>query len=231
MKWAKLADWLNFFVKKYLIDVATSSVLKALGLAGGFWTWLVGLAVKLGWKKADKEIQSQARLADRTQSDKEIREEYLNKIEGGASEEELIESGYIRRKGVFKKEKVTSRPFHFISSDGFHMYVGKNNFQNDELTFRFADNGDWWFHAKGFPGSHVIVKSGGKEMPDKTFEEAGRLAAYFSKARNQEKVEIDYVEKKHVKKPGGSKPGFVVYYTNYSMMIDADISGIETVQS
>ena len=145
--------------------------------------------------------------------------------------EELIESGYIRRKGAFKKEKITSKPFHFISSDGFHMYVGKNNFQNDELTFHFADNGDWWFHAKGFPGSHVIVKSGGKEMPDKTFEEAGRLAAYFSKARNQEKVEIDYVEKKHVKKPGGAKPGFVVYYTNYSMMIDANISGIETVQS
>ena len=92
MKWAKLADWLNYFVKKYLIDVATSSVLKALGLAGGFWTWLVGLAVKLGWKKADKEIQSQARLADRTQSDKEIREEYLNKIKEGASEEELIKS-------------------------------------------------------------------------------------------------------------------------------------------
>ena len=92
MKWAKLAYWLNFFVKKYLIDVATSSVLKALGLAGGFWTWLVSLAVKLGWKKADKEIQSQARLADRTQSDKEIREEYLNKIKEGASEEELIAS-------------------------------------------------------------------------------------------------------------------------------------------
>lgn len=91
MKWAKLADWLNYFVKKYVIDLATSSILKALGLAGGFWTWLVGLAVKLGWKKADKEIQSQARLADRTQSDKEIREEYMEKIEGGASEKELIE--------------------------------------------------------------------------------------------------------------------------------------------
>ena len=92
MKWAKLAQALNAFVKKYLIDVATSSVLKALGLAGGFWTWLVGLAVKYGWKKIDKEAQSAARLADRTKTDKEIREEYQNKIKEGVSEEELIES-------------------------------------------------------------------------------------------------------------------------------------------
>lgn len=143
--------------------------------------------------------------------------------------EELIESGYMRRKGGTKKVKITSKPFHFISSDGFHMYVGKNNYQNEELTFQFANGNDWWFHAKGIPGSHVVVKNGGKEMPDSTFEEAGRLAAHFSKSRGQEKVEIDYIEKKHVKKPGGSKPGFVVYYTNYSMMIDSDISGIKQV--
>lgn len=143
--------------------------------------------------------------------------------------EELIESGYMRRKGGTKKTKITSKPFHFISSDGFHMYVGKNNYQNEELTFQLASGNDWWFHAKGIPGSHVVVKNGGKEMPDATFEEAARLAAHFSKARGQEKVEIDYIEKKHVKKPGGGKPGFVVYYTNYSMMIDSDISGIQQI--
>lgn len=140
--------------------------------------------------------------------------------------EELIESGYIHRKGSNKKVKITSKPFHYISSDGFHMYVGKNNFQNEELTFKFANGGDWWFHAKGMPGSHVIVKTNGEELPDSTFEEAARLAAYYSKGKGQEKVEIDYVERKHVKKPNGSKPGFVVYYTNYSMMIDCDISAI-----
>ena len=75
--------------------------------------------------------------------------------------EELIESGYIRRKGGAKKVKVTSRPFHYISSDGFHIYVGKNNYQNDELTFKFATGNDWWFHAKGIPGSHVVVKTNG----------------------------------------------------------------------
>ena len=143
--------------------------------------------------------------------------------------EELIESGYIRRKGGTKKAKVTSRPFHYISSDGFHMYVGKNNYQNDELTFKFATGNDWWFHAKKKAGSHVIVKTEGQELPDRTFEEAARLAAYYSKGREQDKVEIDYIQKKHVKKPAGAKPGFVVYYTNYSMMIDSDISAIEQI--
>lgn len=140
--------------------------------------------------------------------------------------EELIESGYIRRKGGTKKAKITSRPFHYVSSDGYHIYVGKNNYQNEELTFKFASGNDWWFHAKGIPGSHVIVKSGGEELPDRTFEEAAKLAAYYSKAKGQDKVEIDYTEKRNIKKPGGGKPGFVIYHTNYSMSIDSDISGI-----
>ncbi len=144
--------------------------------------------------------------------------------------EELIAYGFIKRKGNSKKTKITSKPFHYLSSDGYHMYVGKNNYQNDELTFKFATGGDWWFHAKGMPGSHVIVKAdGAEELPDRTFEEAGRLAAYYSKGRPQEKVEIDYIQKKHVKKPAGAKPGFVVYYTNYSLMIDSDISKIEKI--
>ena len=141
--------------------------------------------------------------------------------------EELIGSGYMRRKFTKKKVKIKNAPLHYLSSDGFHMYVGKNNFQNDELTFGFAVGNDWWFHVKDAPGSHVIVKSNGAELPDRTFEEAGRLAAYYSKARGGEKVEIDYVEKKHVKKPKGAKPGFVVYYTNYSLIIDSDISQIQ----
>ncbi len=144
--------------------------------------------------------------------------------------EELTESGYIRKKSGTKKQKVTSRPFHYISSDGFDIYVGKNNYQNDELTFKLASGNDWWFHAKQMPGSHVVVRLGNAEdLPDRTFEEAARLAAYYSKGRGQEKVEIDYIQKKHVKKPSGAKPGFVVYYTNFSMAIDSDISGIRLV--
>lgn len=144
--------------------------------------------------------------------------------------EELSQAGYIRRRQQKKKAKILSRPLHYISSDGYHMYVGKNNLQNEELTFHFASGNDWWFHAKGVPGSHVILKSGGDEVPDRTFEEAGRLAAYYSKNRGNEKAEIDYIEKKHVKKVNGSRPGFVIYHTNYSLVIDSDISGIEEVK-
>ena len=152
-------------------------------------------------------------------------EDDLNQIK-----EELIGAGYVRRKFTKQKTKINSKPFHYISSDGYHMYVGKNNIQNDELTFNFATGNDWWFHAKGCPGSHVIVKTNGDELPDRTFEEAGKLAAYYSKNRGSEKVEIDYIEKKHVKKPKGAKPGFVVYYTNYSLIIDSDISGLQIIE-
>ena len=144
--------------------------------------------------------------------------------------DELIEYGFIKKGKGSKKQKVKSKPFHYISSDGFDMYVGKNNYQNDELTFKLATGNDWWFHAKGMPGSHVVVKSRGDELPDSTFEDAARLAAHYSRGRGQEKVEIDYTEKKNVKKPGGGKPGFVVYYTNYSMMIDSDISALKQIE-
>lgn len=141
--------------------------------------------------------------------------------------EELRESGYIKKRGAReKKARITSKPLHYISSDGFHMYVGKNNLQNEELTFNFATGNDWWFHAKDIAGSHVILKSGGENIPDRTFEEAAALAAYYSKGRDNDKVEIDYIEKKHVKKVPQAKPGFVIYHTNYSMVAKPDIKNI-----
>lgn len=184
--------------------------------------------------KLKRTFEALTGFVKETKEETEHLESVMNALEIAEKEEdlvqikeELIQSGYIRYKGNRKKARITSKPFHFISSDGFHMYVGRNNLQNEEITFQLAQGNDWWFHAKGIPGSHVIVKSGGKEMPDRTFEEAGRLAAHFSKARGQEKIEVDYIEKKHVKKPSGAKPGFVVYYTNYSLLIDADISRIQ----
>ena len=122
-----------------------------------------------------------------------------------------------------------SRPLHFISSDGYDIYVGKNNYQNDELTFKVATGNDWWFHAKQMPGSHVIVKCNGEEPPIRTFEEAASLAAYFSKGKGADKLEIDYTQKKNIKKPNGSKPGFVIYYTNYSLVASSHIEGIRCV--
>ena len=145
--------------------------------------------------------------------------------------EEMAQAGYVKRnvrkKG--RKEKIVSEPYRFRSSDGFEILVGKNNLQNDRLTFRIAENADIFMHAKNMPGSHVIIRTGGREVPDRTYEEGGALAAWFSEGRNSEKVEIDYVKKKEVKKPAGAKPGFVVYYTNYSLMAVPDISAIERI--
>ncbi len=157
-----------------------------------------------------------------TSLDIAVSEEDLTQIK-----EELTQFGYIKKKHTGKKAKMKSKPFHYLSSDGFHIYIGKNNFQNDELTFKTATGNDWWFHAKGMPGSHVIVKTNGEELPDRVFEEAGQLAAYYSRGRGNEKVEVDYLQKKNVKKPNGSKPGFVVYYTNYSLVASPDISGLK----
>lgn len=174
-------------------------------------------------KETKTEIQHLESVS--TSLDIALQEEDLAQIK-----EELTQAGYIRRKYTSgKKARITSKPFHYVSTDGFHIYVGKNNFQNEELTFKFAVGNDWWFHAKGIPGSHVIVKSEGKELPDRVFEEAGQLAAYYSKGRDADKVEIDYIERKHVKKPSGTKPGFVVYHTNYSLIAAPKLPG-EAVQ-
>lgn len=154
-----------------------------------------------------------------------VKEEDLVEIK-----EELMEFGFVKKRPYgSKKPKITSRPYHYISSDGFHIYVGKNNYQNEEVTFKVAGGGDWWFHAKSIPGSHVVVKTEGKELPDRVFEEAGALAAYYSKGRGNEKVEIDYIQRKHVKKAAGGAPGFVIYHTNYSLMAEPKLD-LEEVQ-
>ncbi len=148
-----------------------------------------------------------------------------------AIKDELTTSGFIRKHAAKKGVRTAkSKPFHYKSNDGFDIYIGKNNLQNEELTFKVANGGDWWFHAKGIPGSHVIVKTEGGELSDSTFEEAARLAGYYSRGRDSEKLEIDYLQRKNVKKPNGSAPGFVVYYTNYSMTIHPDISGIPFIE-
>lgn len=158
----------------------------------------------------------------------------VNEADLAAIKRELTDAGYIRAHGSSgknknKRKEPVNKPIHYISSDGYDIYVGKNNYQNDELTFGYQGAGDWWFHSKGIAGSHVILRSKGTDIPDRAFEEAAAVAAYYSKGRESGKVEIDYTELKNVKKPKGSKPGFVVYYTNYSMVADADISTVKEV--
>ncbi|EIC96869.1 fibronectin-binding protein [Lachnoanaerobaculum saburreum F0468] len=134
--------------------------------------------------------------------------------------QELVDFGYIKKHSSSKKQKITSHPYHYISSDGYDIYVGKNNYQNEELTFKVATGNDWWFHAKGIPGSHVILKSNNEEeLPDRAYEEAASLAAFYSKAKDADKVEVDYIQKKNIKKVAGAAPGFVIYHSNWSMVV------------
>lgn len=149
---------------------------------------------------------------------------------------ELSERGFIKKSYDKKNKKVVNKPLHYVMYDEYDIYVGKNNLQNEEVTFKMANGNDWWFHAKGVPGSHVIVKSRNAnpatewDMPDEVFEAAACLAAVYSKNGGQEKAEVDYIRKKHVKRPGGGEAGFVVYYTNFSMMIETNLQRFALTQ-
>ncbi|NLL82233.1 MAG: fibronectin/fibrinogen-binding protein [Tissierellia bacterium] len=127
--------------------------------------------------------------------------------------EELIEEGYLKRntKQTKIKKQKDSTPHHYLSSDGFHIYVGKNNKQNDYLTMKFANKNDLWLHVQNMPGSHVIIKLEGNNIPEATLNEAALLAAYFSRGKNGNHIPVDYSEKKNVRKPKNAKPGMVVY--------------------
>lgn len=142
--------------------------------------------------------------------------------------DELIKTGYIKSKVKNKKDKKdkkdsnvsTTKPYEFISSDGFKIFVGKNNKQNDYLTLKMASNDDIWMHTKNIPGSHVIIKSEGKEIPENTIKEGAILSAYYSKARMSSKVPVDYTIRKNIKKPNGAKPGMVIYETNSTIYVN-----------
>lgn len=142
--------------------------------------------------------------------------------------EEMIQKGFLRKTPGKKEKKKKVKPMHYRFMN-YDIYVGKNNLQNEELTFGIATGNDWWFHAKAVPGSHVVVRAEFEnqaeewDMPDEVFEAAAALAAKYSKNGEQDKVEVDYLRKKKVKKPSGANPGFVVYYSNYSMTISPDI--------
>lgn len=158
-----------------------------------------------------------------------------------AIRDELVEFGYMKnhvargqgvkgrpgKQGKNKSGRKVSAPFCYETEDGFTIYVGKNNYQNDELTFKLANGADWWFHAKDCPGSHVVLKTEGREVPDRVYELAAGAAAFYSKNRENDKVEVDYLERRNVKKPNGAKPGFVVYYTNYSMVAVPSLEGLK----
>lgn len=135
--------------------------------------------------------------------------------------EELAEQGYLKLRHSKKKKKpVKPEPERYISSTGIAISVGKNNKQNDMLTFKIAKRTDIWLHTKDIPGSHVVIHS--SEPDETTLREAATLAAYFSKARESSSVPVDYTDIRQVKKPNGAKPGFVIYFEQKTLYIDPD---------
>jgi len=144
--------------------------------------------------------------------------------------EELTEQGYLKEKKKNGKKK-TKRPQVelFVSSEGYPIYVGKNNRQNEYLTHRLASSQDTWMHTKEIPGSHVVIKA--KEFGDQTLREAAMLAAYYSKAKHSSQVPVDYTLIKYVKKPNGAKPGFVIYDHQKTVYVTPDESLVKRLQT
>ena len=135
---------------------------------------------------------------------------------------ELEETGYIRRRRARgqKPPKFKAAPRKHTTTDGFTVLVGRNNRENDVLTLEMAAKGDYWLHTKDIPGSHVILRSEGREISDTAILEAARLAALYSKAKNSENVPVDYVPIRYVKKPSGAKPGKVIFTHNRTVYVD-----------
>ena len=194
------------------------------------------------FKRYNKAKRTLAALEEQTAAnDEELAylETVLNSVNNCENEQdikeirkELRDQGYIKKDGSKKDRKTgkKSAPLHFVSSDGFDIFVGKNNTQNDELTLKTAHSTDIWFHTKNIPGSHVIVISRGMDVPDATLTEAATLAAYYSKAQESSMVPVDYTPRKNVHKPNGAKPGFVIYTTNKTAYITPSKDAVERIK-
>lgn len=137
--------------------------------------------------------------------------------------EELSETGYLKRVSLPRKKKGGElNPFRFISSDGYRIYAGRNNKQNDVLTLKTAYKDDLWLHTQKIPGSHVIIECAGKEPPPRTITEAAIICVYYSRARDSNKVPVDYTRVRYVKKMPGGKPGMVTYINQKTTFADSD---------
>ncbi|MBR6702008.1 MAG: DUF814 domain-containing protein, partial [Clostridia bacterium] len=136
---------------------------------------------------------------------------------------ELSQQGYLKNKN--RKKQIKTKPLppmEYISDDGYRILVGRNNIQNDILSFKTADKSDSWFHTQKFPGSHVVVIGNGDILPELTCRQAAVIAASNSSARESSQVAVDYTEVRQLKKPAGSKPGKVIYHTYNTMWVTPD---------
>ncbi len=174
-------------------------------------------------KKAREVLTEQIQIWERELEYLDSVETFLGKAE---CEDDLIEirdelyrSGYASRLRGYKPPKaIKPRPMRFVTSGGYPLIVGRNNVENDIITFKMAEKCDIWFHTKGVPGSHVIMQTGGEEPSERDYTEAAAIAAHYSKATG-DLVAVDYTAVKNIKKPQGAKPGFVIYKTNYTAYV------------
>ena len=201
------------------IDIPLSEVLSPQENAAKFYKDYARM------KTAEKELTHQLELGERELS---YLQSVLEELDRAQSEQELEEirqelqqGGYLRGENGKKKIKQSRlSPMRFESTDGFAIYVGRNNRQNDELTFKLARKDDIWLHVQKRHGSHVIIASAGAAVPDDTITEAAQLAAFYAETAQGQNVAVDVTPVKQVKKPNGGKPGMVVYYTYRTVIAD-----------
>lgn len=143
---------------------------------------------------------------------------------------ELAETGFLKRKSFKSKNEKALKPMEYESTEGFKIFVGRNNVMNDKLTLKTAKNYDLWFHVKDTAGSHVVVQNDGREFTDKVIREAALLASYNSKAGHSSNVPVDYTIIKNVKKPAGAKPGMVIYDDYKTEFVTPNMEEIERIK-
>lgn len=191
------------------------------------------------YHKYDKLKRAQALLREQIQQCKD-NIQYLSSIDASLQasatlseiaeiKAELIAGGYLHEKMKKKNQDKPSKPFCFTSPDGHEILVGKNNYQNDKLTFKTASFNDLWLHVKDIPGSHVILRLSGSEPTEENILLAAALAAHFSKAAASSKVPVDYTYCRYVKKPSGAKPGFVNFTNQKTLYITPDTDDLALV--
>ena len=174
-------------------------------------------------KKAKTELAKQIEISKNELGYISTVFDALTKAEGESDllqiRNELYQSGYASRMKNYSVQKTQApKPLKFVTSGGYTVYCGKNNTQNDYITTKLAEKTDWWFHIKNLPGSHVLMKCNGEEPSERDFTECAEIAAYYSKGEG-DNIEVDYTLAKHVKKPAGAKPGYVIYHVNWSAIV------------
>ncbi|MBO5274258.1 MAG: NFACT family protein [Clostridia bacterium] len=187
-------------------------------------------------KTAEVELTKQIKLAEEELSYIYTVFDSLTRAETQADLDEiraeLHESGYASRMKNYTAQKLKRpKPMEFLTEGGYRLLCGKNNSQNDYVTTKVAEKNDYWFHTKNTPGSHVVMQCEGMEEPsERDFTQAAMVAAYYSKAGKGASVAVDYTLAKHVKKPSGSKPGFVIYTTNWTAYVTPDEKIVDSMR-